>query len=485
MKRTLFSALILSAALPIALTPAFGQVVINEFQYDDDSTDDREFVELFNSGGASVDISGWSVGGRDASGANIFVNIPAATTLAAGAYYVIGQVNVPNVNLVNATFLENDGEQLELWTAASGTGTLVDGVIYEGNKGTTSHGAISAGMAAQVGPTYWGNHQGTDLVGTPLRTRTTVSRHYDGFDSNNNGRNFGMLPSTPGTANSVGAVTSFAAPNVDALPDATLVSGFTGSFVGARVITPTVAVLGLNPNAIPAAPNSTKAIVAWDNSGGGNAVVSDRIFNGSVSYDIVAFFDTSNMTVNSNATNVKFRGTEQTYYGLGSIDAFANSADVTGELGLGTAVSANGATGVGWLYQKIGESALGLGDVSEKLILFDANDGGNANLGAGLDWAVLGTIDLSGRGSDWYRLSISVDAAGNGTATFDDQTINFTIAAGLVGEFYAAYREGAQLGATGVPDFLRPATFAVVPEPSTAALLGLGGIVLLLARRKK
>ena len=46
------------------------------------------------------------------------------------------------------------------------------------------------------------------------------------------------------------------------------------------------------------------------NSGGGNGIVSDRVFNGAVSYDIVAYFDTRHITVNSNAADVKFAGSE-------------------------------------------------------------------------------------------------------------------------------------------------------------------------------
>ena len=95
MKRKLLPVVLLSVTLQIPSTSGFAQVVINEFQYDDDSTDDREFVELYNAGGLAVDIGNWSVGGRDASGNNTFVNIPGGTMLASGAYYVIGQVNVP------------------------------------------------------------------------------------------------------------------------------------------------------------------------------------------------------------------------------------------------------------------------------------------------------------------------------------------------------------------------------------------------------
>jgi hypothetical protein len=36
-------------------------IIINEFSYDDGGTDDKEFVELYNNGGAAVDISGWTL----------------------------------------------------------------------------------------------------------------------------------------------------------------------------------------------------------------------------------------------------------------------------------------------------------------------------------------------------------------------------------------------------------------------------------------
>lgn len=495
MKNRFLPVIALSVLLQFTSSSARAQVVINEFQYDDTgAADDREYVELFNAGGIAIDISGWSVGSRDNGTVNSSVVVPAATTLPPGAYWVIGNTGVLNVNQVVAGgFLENDSEQLELWNGAFGTSTLVDGVVYEAYRGptagtgTTSYGTLSPAMATQVGPGYWGTHQGVDVAGTPLRPLTSLARYINGIDSNNNGRDFGLRPGTPGTANSSVITSSFLAPNVDALADGTTISGFTGSFVGARVITPGTATPGLNPRAIPAPPNSTKAIVAWDQSGGGNAVVSDTIFNGSVRFDLHAYLNTAHMTVNSNAANVQFRGSEQTFYGLGSMDAFANLADPTGELGLGTAVSQNGASGVAWYYEKVGESALGLDDVSQRLMLIDARTGGNANSGAGpIEWTILATIDLDAAGSAWHLLSLAIDAAGNGTAVFDTQTFLFTTTNTLLGEFYVSYRENTQLGSVGVPEnLLSPATFAPVPEPSTFILAGLGVLALLALRRRK
>src|SRR3954453_2586900 len=71
--------LALVAALLVIASPASAAVVINEA----DSTP-TDFVELYNTGPGSVDISGWVL--KDNDDTHAFA-IPAATTLAAGAYY--------------------------------------------------------------------------------------------------------------------------------------------------------------------------------------------------------------------------------------------------------------------------------------------------------------------------------------------------------------------------------------------------------------
>ncbi len=94
---------------------ATGQVVINEFMYDDTGTDDREFVELYNSGTAPVSIGGWTLTGRDPAGANTVITIDAGTTLQPGQFFVIGNPGTLNVNqTADAGFLENDNETIEL-----------------------------------------------------------------------------------------------------------------------------------------------------------------------------------------------------------------------------------------------------------------------------------------------------------------------------------------------------------------------------------
>lgn len=488
------SRVVTTLALSLAVTAsASGALVINEFQYDDGGTDDREYVELYNSGPNPVDISGYTLGTRDStavgSGASAPVVIPGAvgsstTLIPAGGYYVIGNTGVANVNLVAPVgFLENDTETIELRDNTFAAGSLVDAVVYEGSAPFALPGDVAAQQGAN---SYWANNSNVDVTGTPLRTITSLARYVDGADTNNNGRDFGLRPATPGAANASSLMTSYSAPNVDGLADGAAVPGLTGSFVNARAFTPSVVSATLNPNAIPAAPFGKKAIIAWDQSGGGNAVVSNAAFNaGAQSFKIYAYLDTANLPLSTTAT-ASFRGSEQTFFGLaGSTDNSSSLANVSGLVGLATN-TVNGATGLALYYEKVGETVTGNGIVSEKLYLIDAGAGGNMNTDPGNaladTWIVLATIDLSTQGSAWHELSISIDAAGNGTAGFDDQSFTFTTAPNLNGSFYVGYRENTQSGTVTVPSYLRPATFAV-PEPSSAVMALVACCGLLIRRR--
>jgi len=474
------AALILAlACLGSCVLPLQAQVVINEFQYDDAGTDDREYIELFNSGTTAIDISGWRVTGADPEGLNAAVTIPASTTLAAGAFYVIGNAGVANVNqTVAAGFLENDNESIELYDA---TNALRDALIYEANRGISAITGF-ASIQSQVGPGYWANHNTSDVAGTPLRPFTSVGRHLDGRDTNNNGRDFGLKPATPGAANNPdGVMTQYTPPRVDSLADGSVVAGLSGSFVNARAFTPGTVVAGLNPNPIPAPAGAAKAITAWDGSGGGNGTASNAAFANGGRFDLQVYLDTTNLPASTNAAGVPFRGSEQTFFGIGGGDALANLTDVSGTVfsGAGTA-SANGSTGVAWYYEKVAEG------ISEKLYLIDANDGGQGNVNAtGFDWIVLATIDLSLTDSGWYELSLSVLPDGSGSARFDNQVFNFTTIPNLTGEFYVSYRENTQDGSVTVPSYLRPATFAPIPELTVAVLLGLAALSAGLSRRRR
>jgi P pilus assembly chaperone PapD len=81
-----------AALCAILFAPAMARaaIIINELSYDDTGTDQAEFVELYNSGPNPVDISGWTLIGRDSTTVNPSIVVPAATSIPAGGYYLFG-----------------------------------------------------------------------------------------------------------------------------------------------------------------------------------------------------------------------------------------------------------------------------------------------------------------------------------------------------------------------------------------------------------
>lgn len=484
-------------ALFLALGTARAAVIVNEIVYDDGSTDDREFVELYNNGGSAVDISGWIVRNSDTLAPpgdnNADYTIPGAagsgtTMLAAGDYYVISSfAGVLNVDLVATGTLENDNEGIEL---LDGGGAVVDTLITEGNKGPVG---ISASATAEGA--FFGNTTTTDPVVTPLNTRLSLGRFVDGKDTNKNGRDYGMRPSTPGTSNNTGFMTQYVPPDPTGQTVGTEVAGFAFNFVNAKYIDPTVAD-GTNPNAIAPAPSSgNRAIIAWDPSGGGNALTTAQVFSTSQSgFRILAYLETSDLPQQTAGTT-PFTGSEVTIYSIGSGDfngtGLQDLTDLGGNVALSPATlpqsdSFNGTTGLAWVYERTADN--GSTPATQTLYLVDANDGGDSDLGGNtpLDWTILQAIDISGLSSGWFDLSLAVGTTGNGVARFNGTSYLFTTSADYHnGAFNVSYRENLQLGTDGTPDaIMRPATFTLVPEPGTLVLVAMGLVALFVKRSR-
>lgn len=430
---------------------SYGQVVINEVVNDERTAgstaidpDTREFVELYNAGSSAVDIGEWQlVTVPLAGGPPITDTLPPGTMLGAGEYFVFGAAGVPNVDYTPPgtegieIFADSEADVLELRNSVAQGSTLIDALGYEIYR--SGLGNATSEQIAQISGGYYGQVLSTN-VGAP-NSRASLARYVDGRDSNNNGYDFGILPLTPGTTNNLPQNASHTIPDVDALSAGSeLGANYYASFVLPTVINPTN-VDGNNPRSIPASPQGGNAIVAWDSTGGGNAVYSKELVH---SFDLYAYIDTTPLGVGVETSDEEW---ETSIYGIGSTDSFFASPDPTGGIFVPDSVLANGSTGIGWMIQQYEDfTATGTAPDFTKLVLVDFGDGGNSYPGATpaeSEWKVIQEIDLSTMAPDWYRLGIDYDpATGEVTATFDDQTFTFTTSTDLLGNFFVGYREG-------------------------------------------
>src|SRR6476659_7519143 len=445
----------LGLAVVLYAGQAFGQITINEVVEDERSVspDTREFVELYNAGSSAVDISGWTLSTVQlSSGAPFRTDVfPKGSTIPVNGYFVMSQPSVPNVNYsptsgeifphANTIFALRNPSQ-------PGPTTLVDALGVETFRApklanATQEQLDQSAAGQTVGTTATGGWWGQLESNNPMAPNVPLSlgRYLDGRDTNRNGLDFGLQPLTPGASNNLPQVATHSLPDVDSLAVGTQLSSvYAASFVLPRVIDPTIASTN-NPNAITASPQGGKAIIAYDDTGGGSVVVSKELVK---KFDIYAYIDPRplNVTTLDNAPQ-----SEAAIYGIGTTDPLfgtPNSAGLlTGNPGGNIASSSNGSTGLGWLIQRRELYNGGAANRTTKTVLqlLDMNDGGDGVV-AQADWQPKQTIDLTGVAEGWHRLSIEYDpATGNVTARYDSNVYNFMSATGLVGNFYIGWRE--------------------------------------------
>jgi hypothetical protein len=433
----------------VGVSQSFAQVVINEVVKEERTAgagavaiDTREFIELYNAGATSVDISGWSIVRWDyaADGPGMAnITLPGGSTIAPGDYFVIGGsaaslASVRDYQPGAGTDLFPDllAYALELRNSSS---VMVDAVAYDVHR--TGIFPPTAEQAAQIGSGYHGQLQSYNHPEPGPVARASWSRYRNGVDTNSNGRDFGILQQTPGASNNLPLLDSHAVPDVDALTNGTTLSTqYHASFVLPRVITPgTVDVA--NPRVIPASPQGGKAIAAWDNTGGGNVSYSKELVN---SFDLMAYFDTTPLGIAATTNDEEW---ETVSYGIGSADGLYGTPDSTGAIFIDGVKTGNASTGIGWVYQQYENGGVPDTEPSfNKLMLVDFGDGGDSVPGSA-QWNVIETIDMSAVAAGWYRLGIDYDpATGDVVATFGDETYEFTTAEELLGTFFVGYREG-------------------------------------------
>ncbi len=164
-------------------------LVINEIDYDQASTDTAEFVELKNNGTVATDLTGWTLEliNGTGGGAAVYNTIElGGFTLAAGDYFVVcaNAGTVENCDLDSSTdtnLIQNGApDAVALWF----DGTLIDAVSYEGDTGAP-----------------YTEGSGVGLVDDPGIEAAGISRYPDGTDTNVNNLDLSQRCISPGAAN--------------------------------------------------------------------------------------------------------------------------------------------------------------------------------------------------------------------------------------------------------------------------------------------
>lgn len=552
------------AAVLTIVSSAWGQITINEF-VDDERTasagqvtiDTREFVELYNAGASTVDLTGWQILAKQI-GSNF--NLPAGTytytlpsgsSIGAGGYFVMGASGVANVNYTPtfptgkdmlpdgaAGSSTNGNYVLELRNPSA---VLIDAVADETFRGT-ERANLTAEQVAQTAGGWWGQDPSFNLASSN-NLKFSNGRFLDGRDTNNNGYDFGMLPITPGATNNQPVNAIHTIPNVDSAGLEDEVTQYYASFVMPRAIDPTNGDgNAINPSSTgTASPQGGKAIIAYDETGGGNAIYSKELVR---KFDLYAYVQTGALGTTS-ASDAQ--DSESSIYGIGTTDGLFGTPNPAALINATVSSSSNGSTGFGWMIQRVEDYNGGAPTNKTYLMLIDFGDSGDSIV-TDNEWQVMKKYDLSAAASAWHRLSIEYDpVTGVVTAKNDNDTTVFTESGdynndgvingadyviwrknqgtsnvlkndgiggtvdipqyaewraqygnakttGLVGSFYVGYRENI-LDSLGTFTNARPPTFdmiggsgsgslvGAVPEPGTIGL-ALIGMFSVLARRR-
>jgi hypothetical protein len=177
----------------------------------------------------------------------------------------------------------------------------------------------------------------------------------------------------------------------------------------------------ISVEAFPASPQGGKAIMAYDESGGGNSAYSKELVN---EFDLYAFIVTDDVGV--------LNDHEASIYGIGTTDPFFGTPN---SAGLNTLTSTqNGSTGVGWLIQRSKRDFGAGAETRTVLQLVDFDDSGDS-LPADNEWTVIESITLPANQRQWHRLSIEYDPnSGDVTAKHNTDTYTFNISGAVAGD---------------------------------------------------
>ncbi|HEX4519079.1 MAG TPA: lamin tail domain-containing protein [Gaiellaceae bacterium] len=166
--------------------PTQASLRINEIETGTTASAADEFVEIVNSGENAVEIGGWKVVYRSASGTSdtTLATIPTGTTLAPGGFYLLGGAAYEGAVAADQTFSAGLAATGGAAGIRDASGALVDSAGW----GTATN-ALVEGSAAAAAPTTAA--PGSSIVRLP-----------DGHDTNANAADFTISATpTPKAAN--------------------------------------------------------------------------------------------------------------------------------------------------------------------------------------------------------------------------------------------------------------------------------------------
>ncbi|MCX6600806.1 MAG: T9SS type A sorting domain-containing protein [bacterium] len=192
---TLFVVLMLATA-------ASAQVMINEFLYDTQGTDDVNllFTEIY--GPPGTNLTGWSLVGINGNNATVYRTVTLQGSIPADGYYVVGNTSqVPNVDYVCGGAATNTG--VDWQNAGYQTTPDCDGLDLHNASGVTVDHVCYGICATPANCVGEGGSNAPDYDPPSTGPTKSIARIPDHSDTGDNGVDFQVLdPYTPGAPNS-------------------------------------------------------------------------------------------------------------------------------------------------------------------------------------------------------------------------------------------------------------------------------------------